>query len=110
MGFTYSKGSLEEADATPSELAAAAPGSVVAVSGINRAIRGSFLVSVFGNIGGEKIHLGTEAVLSRWNVQYCANCQTHLEVRAFFSVPQAGDGVMALATESQLADTNTYEV
>jgi len=53
------------------------------VSGINRApIRGSFLVSVFGNVGGERVHLGTEAVLSRWNVQYCANCQTHLEVKA----------------------------
>ena len=39
------------------------------------------------NIGGQKIHLGTEAVLSRWNVQYCANCQTHLEVQAYFGVP-----------------------
>jgi tyrosinase len=63
------------------------------VSGINRApIRGSFLVSVFGNVGGERVHLGTEAVLSRWNVQYCANCQTHLEVKAVFGVPEAGRG------------------
>ena len=84
---------------------------MVAVSGINRAtIRGSFLVSVFGNIGGEKLHLGTEAVLSRWNVQYCANCQTHLEVKAFFGVPPAAVGVMADATEAQLADATTYEV
>lgn len=81
LGFTYSHGSLEEAPVR----AAAAGGStqVVHVSGINRApIRGSFLVSVFGNIGGQKVHLGTEAVLSRWSVQYCANCQTHLEVKA----------------------------
>ena len=84
---------------------------VVAVSGINRApIRGSFLVSVFGNVGGEKLHLGTEAVLSRWNVQYCANCQTHLEVKAFFGVPPTGVGVMADVTEAQLADATTCEV
>jgi len=30
--------------------------------------------------------VGTEAVLSRWNVQYCANCQTHLEVKAFIGL------------------------
>jgi tyrosinase len=90
---------------------AALPGKVVAVSRINRApIRGSLLVSVFGNVGGERVHLGTEAVLSRWNVQYCANCQTHLEVRAFFDVPPAGQGAMALAAEEQLSDSNTYQV
>jgi hypothetical protein len=41
--------------------AAAAPGKMVAVSGIDRApIRGSFLMSVFGNVGAERVHLGTE--------------------------------------------------
>jgi tyrosinase len=49
-------------------------------------------------------------VLSRWHAQYCANCQTHLEVGALFDVPAAGEGAMALATEDQLADTNTYQV
>ena len=84
---------------------------MVAVSGINRApIRGSFLVSVFGNVGGERVHLGTEAVLSRWNVQYCANCQTHLEVKAVFGVPEAGRGVMAAATAEEVDDPNTYDV
>jgi tyrosinase len=60
---------------------------VIRVSGINRApIRGSFLVSAYANIGGKKYHVGTEAVLSRWSVQYCANCQTHLEVKAFIGL------------------------
>lgn len=81
------------------------------MSGINRApIRGSFLVSVFGNVGGERVHLGTEAVLSRWNVQYWANCQTHLEVKAVFGVPEAGRGVMAAATAVEVDDPNTYDV
>jgi tyrosinase len=58
---------------------------VVRVSGINRAaIRGSFLVSVYATIGEEKYRVGTEGVLSRWSVKNCANCQTHLEVKAFF--------------------------
>ena len=83
LGYTYGPGSLET---QPMLATASVNGSskVVRVTGINRApIRGSFLVSVFGNIGGEKVHLGTEAVLSRWSVKYCANCQTHLEVKAF---------------------------
>ena len=94
LGFTYSTGSLDdENDAVAALAEESAPSKIVAVSGINRApIRGSFLVSVFGNVGGERVHLGTEAVLSRWNVQYCANCQTHLEVKAVFGVPEAGRG------------------
>lgn len=83
LGYTYGPGSLEEQP----ELAALQPGQsakMIRVSGINRApIRGSFLVSAYANIGGKKYHVGTEAVLSRWSVQYCANCQTHLEVKAF---------------------------
>jgi tyrosinase len=83
LGYTYGPGSLEE----PAVETAAQPGQstkVARVSGINRApIRGSFLVSVYVIIDGKKHLVGTEAVLSRWTVKYCANCQTHLEVKAF---------------------------
>ncbi|MEH2022955.1 tyrosinase family protein [Nostoc sp.] len=86
LGYTYSHGSLSEQP----ERAALQPDrstKVIRVSGINRApIRGSFLVSAYVNIGGKKYHVGTEAVLSRWSVQYCANCQTHLEVKAFIGL------------------------
>jgi len=69
------------------ELESAAAAPVVHVSGINRAaIRGSFLISAFATIDGKRQHLGTEAVLSRWNVTGCANCQTHLQARAAFSL------------------------
>jgi len=83
LHYTYGPGSLE----TPDAQAAVAPGTstrVLRVSGINRApIRGSFLVSAYMTIDGKRLFLGTEAVLSRWHVRYCANCQTHLEVKAF---------------------------
>jgi tyrosinase len=84
---------------------------VVAITGINRApIRGSFLVSVFGNVGGERVFLGTEAVLSRWSVQYCANCQTHLEVKAFVPVQPSEHAALAAASDDVLSDAGTYEV
>lgn len=83
MGYTYGAGSLETEPALATR-SAVGSNKVIRVTGINRApIRGSFLVSVFGNIEGQRVHLGTEAVLSRWSVKYCANCQTHLEVKAF---------------------------
>ena len=85
MGYTYAAGSLQEPAALKAEAAPAT--KVVHVTGVNRAaIRGSFLVSVFANIGDQRIHVGTEAVLSRWSVQSCANCQTHLEVKASFNL------------------------
>ncbi|MBD2436346.1 tyrosinase family protein [Nostoc sp. FACHB-110] len=86
LGYTYSRGSLEEMP-EQAVLQQGQSTKVIRVSGINRApIRGSFLVSAYVNIGGKKYHVGTEAVLSRWSVQYCANCQTHLEVKSFIGL------------------------
>ena len=86
LGYTYGPGSLDELTLAPPRHPSRAA-KTVRVSAINRApIRGSFLVSVFADIGGERVRLGTEAVLSRWSVQGCANCQTHLEVKAFFGL------------------------
>ncbi|MGH6672287.1 MAG: tyrosinase family protein [Xanthobacteraceae bacterium] len=89
LGYTYGPGSLED----PVMLAALAAlpedhsTKVVRVRGINRAaVRGSFMISAFATIGGKKHHLGTEAVLSRWHVDGCANCQTHLEAKAFIGL------------------------
>ncbi|KAG4286455.1 hypothetical protein FPRO06_07715 [Fusarium proliferatum] len=57
---------------------------ILAVSNINRAaIGGSFMITAFvknKNTGAMQL-AGTEAVLSRWHVAGCANCQNHLEVR-----------------------------
>lgn len=62
------------------------PAPVLVVSNINRAnIGGSFLVHAWttlpGGGTGNKVLVGTEAVLSRWHVSGCINCQKHLEVR-----------------------------
>jgi tyrosinase len=125
LGFTYSPGSLEQAPLMAA--AAAEPGStkVVAVTGINRApIRGSFLVSVYGTVNGARTLLGVEAVLSRWNVQYCANCQTHLEVKSFVPVratggllhnaiapaPRAPDDASAASADPGVLDSASYDV
>ncbi|PZX55701.1 tyrosinase family protein [Algoriphagus chordae] len=84
LGYTYSAGSLAEV-LTSKALLVTENSPVVRISRINKApVRGSFTVSAFANLNGKKVHLGTEAVLSRWSVMGCANCQTHLEVKAFF--------------------------
>ena len=86
LGYTYGPGSLEK-QSKPAVLQPGHSTKVIRVSAINRAhIRGSFLVSAYAKIGGKKYHLGTDAVLSRWHVQGCANCQTHLETKAFFGL------------------------
>jgi tyrosinase len=86
LGYTYGPGSLEEVQ----QAVALQPGlsnKLIRVAGINRgAIRGSFMISAYAVIGGKKYHLGTEAILSRWHVEGCANCQTHLEAKAFIGL------------------------
>lgn len=101
LGYTYAPGSLEEYVHSGAVKAALADAPMLQVSGINRApIRGSFMVSAFVTIDGVKQHLGTEAVLSRWNVKYCANCQTHLEVKAHFGLHQLNKDALGKASYS----------
>ena len=105
LGYTYGPGSLESVAAAPR---VAGGISTVRVSGINRgAIRGSFLISVFAYIDGKRQHLGTEAVLSRWHVQGCMNCQTHLEAKAFIplhGVPPAAADATKIEVEVHTRD------
>ncbi len=103
LGYTYGPGSLEESQELVA--AATAPGRTISVRGINRSrIRGSFLISAFATVDGKKQHVGTEAVLSRWHVDGCANCQTHLEARAAISTHALG------ATESVNPDSIEVQV
>ena len=63
----------------PKQITGSTP--ILDVYGVNRAaVSGSFLLEVFGKDG--KL-LGVESVLSRRNVAGCANCQNHLQVKAF---------------------------
>lgn len=93
LGYTYGPGSLDSyAQGAANMLAsvddAVPAGQTLRVSGINRAkIRGSFLISAFATVAGKREYLGTEAILSRWNVEGCMNCQNHLEAKAHFRLP-----------------------
>ncbi|HET7229903.1 MAG TPA: tyrosinase family protein [Longimicrobium sp.] len=91
LGYTYGPGSLEDVEAERAALGlapAAEAAPVVHVSGISRAsIRGSFLISAFAIVDGQRQYLGSRGVLSRWHVTGCANCQAHLQAHAAFSLP-----------------------
>jgi tyrosinase len=91
LGVTYGPGSLQPGVAMAGMAAPAVkPAKVLAVSGVNRgAVRGSFLIVAYARQAGKRVPIGVEGVLSRWTVQGCANCQTHLEVKAFFPVHPA---------------------
>lgn len=107
LGYTYGPGSLEEQAARPA-LAAAQSTRALRVWGVNRAgIRGSFLISGYAHLGGKKLHLGTEAVLSRWSVQGCMNCQTHLEAKA--AIPLHGLDDAALAGAHYEVEIHTHD-
>lgn len=83
LGYSYGPGSLEQPAMAAVAADAASGAKTVSVRGLNRArIRGSFLISAFATVDGVRQHIGTEAVLSRWHVDGCANCQTHIEGRA----------------------------
>ena len=57
----------------------------VHVTGINRGhIRGSFLIAACADVDGERKAIGSEAVMSRWHVEGCANRETHLLASASF--------------------------
>ncbi len=61
-------------------VAAPSPLPTLRIPGINRGnIAGSFLISIWAN--HKLVHI--EPVLSRWHVQGCENCQTHLNVKTF---------------------------
>ncbi len=109
LGYTYGDGSLEDLGAVPAQ-AAAAPGHEpkVHVSGINRGqIAGSFVITAFAEVDGERKPIGSEAVLSRWNTDGCANCQTHLLAQAGF--PLHGLDADQLGDDAIQVEVRTHE-
>ncbi|HEX7278303.1 MAG TPA: tyrosinase family protein [Solirubrobacterales bacterium] len=86
LGYQYGPGSLEDLEDAPEQLAAANGSEPkLHVTGVDRgSIRGSFLIVASAEVDGETQVIGSEAVLSRWHVGGCANCQTHLMAGASF--------------------------
>ena len=109
LGYAYSPGSLDGLAAPSAAALLANQGTkVIRVAGINRgAISGSFLIAAFATVEGKKTLVGVKAVLSRWNLQGCANCQTHLEVKAHLPMPKvAATAFDAASIEVELRHAN----
>lgn len=93
LGYSYGPGSLDEfATAERAALAEGDPAAgatrSVHVKGLDRSkVRGSFIISAFAEVDGEMRAIGHEAVLSRWQVEGCANCMAHLDAGADFPLP-----------------------
>jgi tyrosinase len=90
LGYTYGPASLDDfADFTETlaRFAAIEPTKQVRVSGIDRSkISGSFIIAAYTQVSGSRRLVGADAVLSRWTVAGCANCQTRLRAGSQFQV------------------------
>lgn len=105
LNYTYTIGSLDQAE-WPSVARASAQkmldvtdggsGRVLVVTGANKAaVSGSFLIAGYATVKGKKSLVGVQSVLSRNAIQGCANCQTHLNVKAHFSLNHLPQSVFA---------------
>lgn len=89
LGYTYAPASLDEMVSTglQAQFAVNEPTNKVRVSGIDRSkISGSFIVAAYTQHNGARRLIGADAVLSRWTLTGCANCQTHLRAGSQFQV------------------------
>jgi tyrosinase len=115
LSYRYGPGSLD-AISPPAKLAAlgvAAPVKALHVSGLDRSrIAGSFLISAYAEVDDQKVYLGSEAVLSRWSVKGCINCQAHLETKAAIRLHGLEDAAPAktvFSVEVHTRETNTMQ-
>jgi tyrosinase len=110
LGYSYGAGSLDDlADAGSEQLEeTAANEPKLHVTGVDRSnIRGSFLIVASAGVDGETEAIGSEAVLSRWHVDGCANCQTHLLASASF--PLQGLDSEQLNPEALQVEVRTHD-
>lgn len=103
LNYTYSIGSLDQASWPAAaagkqqmlNVAEGQSGRVLTVTGANKAaVSGSFLIAGYATVKGRKHLVGVQSVLSRNAIQGCANCQTHLNVKAHFSLNHLSDKVV----------------
>ena len=110
LGYGFGPGSVDKYAYPDTPIPPFPPGPVVHVSGINRGrIAGSFVIAAHAESGGEKRLIGFEAVLSRWHVAGCANCQLHLESKATFPVPEHLHELAASQPETITASVHTRD-
>lgn len=115
LNYTYGPGSFSDPMndialdkgplAAPDEVSAQAEQSqpVVGVSGISRTgVNGSFVIGVTAVVDGERKLVHYDSVLSRWNVQGCANCQANVKVKSFAPMNNLFSSTDAIANDAQL--------
>lgn len=93
LGYEYGPGSLDPVIAPHAPLTGPREQlhAVKRVSGINRLDhKGSFVIRTQAKTKDGKLYdIGREAILSRWNVNGCRNCQTHLHAKSFVPITKA---------------------
>jgi tyrosinase len=116
LGYSYGPGSLdpfatEQLAAMLEEDPAAEATHSIHVDGVDRSkLRGSFIISAFAEVDGEMTAVGHEAVLSRWQVEGCANCMSHLDAGADFPLPADARATAEATPESvQVRLTTRHE-
>jgi tyrosinase len=89
LGYSYGPGSLDVANAPgryvpPKEALA----GIARVHNVRRSdYAGSFVIRTHVEMAdGSTVEVGREAVLSRWNVGACRNCQDHLDENSFIAI------------------------
>lgn len=103
LDYTYDLGSLDSTLHTQIDMSTRAPFVLtMRVHNVNRTqYEGSFVIRLYAQgpgTNGEEVEVGREPVLSRWSVQGCRNCLSHLDVESFFPIDETslktlqGDG------------------
>lgn len=97
LGYAYSIGSLDPRDGPPALRLRDVPAvkeNSIHISGINRSIiTGSVVLVLLAIKDDEETVIGLESILSRYKVNRCANCRTHLEAGAQISIPREWEEV-----------------
>ncbi|MDI9311723.1 MAG: tyrosinase family protein [Limnohabitans sp.] len=104
LNYTYSIGSLDQENwpqgATSETLLLKATetnsNKTLVTSMANKgAVSGSFVIAAYATVNGQKHLVGVKSVLSRHAIQGCSNCQTHLGVKAHFSLNHLAPSVIS---------------
>ncbi|KAM0295252.1 hypothetical protein HYE67_000285 [Fusarium culmorum] len=105
LEYSYGPGSLDIENEAGRYMPPKEPISrIVRVHNINRSdYAGSFVIRTHVKLpDGGYVEVGREAVLSRWNVAGCANCQNHLEENSF--IPIDAKTIETLKGENRVED------
>jgi tyrosinase len=111
LAYTYARGSLDNLipplDGRLGEQPPTSPLlTVVHVDNISRADHmGSFVIRTLAQLpNGEEVEIGRDAVLSRWHVAGCSNCQGHLDEHSFIAIDEALLKALGLERKEDLKD------